>query len=377
MSLKEYRSSPQGNVSSPFSEGYIFARDRITGSPFVVYTAPDRLGIREQRDFKFTFRINDNEAKENVLGTFRRAQEQYNFYRKQRLCVTKKGIEFLPLITMTWNDIFLAPNIIKEIDTNIIGYFNKMNEWKELGLPLTRSILLSGKPGVGKTLIGKVLADQLEGITFIWVTGESQEAPEKIFAFARSNTPCILFFEDLDFIGQSRFVMSSSALAELLSQLDGFRENTHIVVVATTNNPEALDEALIDRPGRFDRHVCIKPPDESLRRKILMKYLGKVFIEEEETVLRDITMSTDGFTGAHLREVAFGTKIEAVNNGRPVTNGTIHIKHEDFEKSIDALKKVRPELGFMTKIPHEKINGETPKRTFPGGEAGSGKLQRD
>ena len=210
-----------------------------------------------------------------------------------------------------------------------------------IGIKPPTGILLSGVPGTGKTLIAKAIAHE-SGVNFLSVSGSDfQEIfvgngarhVRQIFKIARQNTPCIVFIDEFDAIGQRRDARDSSSedgrtINAVLKELDGFTERTGIFVLAATNYPDKLDPA-VTRSGRFDREIVISPPKNWETRKELFELYLKDKKVDETVDLDTIAKSTTGFTGADVKTVCNEAGLVALSKGH------VYISHDDIEEAID------------------------------------------
>ncbi|MGQ9583367.1 MAG: CDC48 family AAA ATPase [Thermoplasmatota archaeon] len=175
-----------------------------------------------------------------------------------------------------------------------------------------RGILLHGPPGTGKTLLARAVATESEanfisikGPEFLskWV-GESERAVRETFRKARQAAPCVVFLDELDAIAPTRGAgfgdshVTERVISQLLTELDGLVELTGVTVIAATNRPDIVDAALL-RPGRFDRHIFIPPPDREARRKILEVHTRSKPLAKDVS-LEELAKKTEGFTGADI-----------------------------------------------------------------------------
>ena len=182
------------------------------------------------------------------------------------------------------------------------------------GVRRRAGLILAGPPGTGKSSIGRELAETLS-CTLIWVTPGDLEGPfevTEIFAIARWLAPTVVFIEDLDFIAESRsrYTTSNLRLAALMNELDGVAGDRSILTIATTNRLEVVEEAVCNRPGRFDQILRIEPPDAATRRELLLHRLRHAQVTPED--LDWAVAELDGATGAEIEEVAAGAIAAAV-----------------------------------------------------------------
>ena len=161
---------------------------------------------------------------------------------------------------------------------------------------------------------------------------------KEIFEMAKRNAPCILFIDEIDAIGQKRSTHSyndqdrEQTLNQLLIEMDGFANDTGIIVIGATNRVDMLDAALL-RPGRFDRQVYIELPDMAGRREILDLYAKKVKVGDTVN-MQDIARGTTGFSGADLENLLNEAALHAVRNGRN------EITPADIEEARDKIKSI-------------------------------------
>jgi SpoVK/Ycf46/Vps4 family AAA+-type ATPase len=198
-------------------QGFIFARDRETSVPFAVELRQVEEEVPTQT-VAFHFRNDRPDVKERMLKKFKDAISIYSPYRSKKTWFGRE-VGFLPRQNVSWDDLILPQFVLDHLDRYVVDFFRNKDAWRAHGAPMHRSILLSGKPGVGKTLIGKVLADTLEGISFLWVTPAANYLIPEAFSMARELAPSIIFFEDLDFLAASRYGMVSSRLGDFLTEL--------------------------------------------------------------------------------------------------------------------------------------------------------------
>jgi cell division protease FtsH len=206
---------------------------------------------------------------------------------------------------------------VKEECTDIIHFIQNQTLFQQTNTKIPKGILMEGPPGTGKTLLAKIIASETNA-HFISVTGSSfvelyvgigASRIRKLFKEAKKYKQCIIFIDEIDTIGKQRsYSVAPSGngndereqtLNQLLAEMDGFEENTNIIVLAATNRIEILDNALL-RPGRFDRIIRIPLPDHSSRMDIIQLYLRQKQLGNQTMEIRHIADMTEGFTGAEL-----------------------------------------------------------------------------
>jgi hypothetical protein len=244
---------------------------------------------------------------------------------------------------VTWDDISLPEPARKLILANTVGMLEKRELYRRHGVPLKRGVLLHGEPGTGKTMIGKALAG-MNLATFLWVTAadvSDTARMKRLFELARELSPTILFLEDLDLYAGERGenLVGGPALGELLGQMDGLADNDGLIFIATTNDLNAIEPAVRERPSRFDVVLEIGPPDRAGRRQILSRLLQSA--EPGEERLDSAADLTAGLTGAQLREIAFLALQRAIDRAPGDHPGPVTLEEEDLKLAVDKLAGLR------------------------------------
>ena len=239
----------------------------------------------------------------------------------------------------------------------IVDFLKEPKKYSKMGARVPKGVLLCGKPGTGKTLIARAIAGEanvpfisMSGSEFIEMfAGLGASRVRKLFEKAQKLSPCIIFIDEIDAIGSRRTSNSGAdtennqTLNQLLVEMDGFDTDTSIIVIAATNRPEMLDEALL-RPGRFDRNITIGLPDIKDREQILKIHSENKKLAENVD-LKSVAEDTAGFTGAELENILNESAIYAA--GRKHKS----ITQKDIE---DAVKKVTVGLEKKEKVVSEK-----------------------
>ena len=260
--------------------------------------------------------------------------------------------------TETWDDVGGLEEAKQQLREVIEWPLKYPELYSHLNANPPNGILMHGLPGTGKTLLAKALAHESE-INFIsvkgpeflskWV-GESEKAVRETFRKARSASPCIIFFDEIDAIAGVRGRNSSSqateqVVSQLLTEMDGLEGLKDVILLAATNRPDMLDPALL-RSGRFGRHIEIPMPDKESRKAIFKIHLTNKPLGKNVD-LDKLAEDLDGYTGADIQalseEATLLTIREAVANPEIITNNaesvkSVEITREILIKSIEKIK---------------------------------------
>lgn len=229
----------------------------------------------------------------------------------------------------------------KELE-EIVDFLKNGEKYIKLGAKIPKGVLLVGVPGTGKTLMAKAVAGEA-GVPFFSISGSDfvemfvgvgASRVRDLFEQAKKHQPCIIFIDEIDAVGRQRGAglggghdEREQTLNQLLVEMDGFDENVNIIVIAATNRPDILDNALL-RPGRFDRQIVINRPDILGREQILMVHAKNKPLADEVD-LKVLAKRTPGFTGADLQNLLNEAALLAARYNKT------KIQMIDLEEAID------------------------------------------
>ncbi|MGE3852373.1 MAG: AAA family ATPase [Planctomycetota bacterium] len=310
---------------------------------------------------------------------------------------------FLELEPHNWDELILSPDRMKELKRNTVELLEKLPIYQRNNLPLKRGLILAGPPGTGKTLAGKVLAQDLAGrrltvpaprrpalnapsnlvqrvpfaagadaaattkdkeiryverpTTFLWVSPKDIEGPysvEAVYNLARRCTPTVVFFEDMDLYLKDREegYRDNPILGEFLNQLDGPVENAGVITILTTNYLDTIEQALKDRPGRFDVVIRFDLPDAECRELLLRRYTKSY--KTGKMPWTKLAGNTKEMSGAQIRELISQAAIHALEEGSLDKQQMVLLKESHFSRALKTLTRRSDErIGFNPPAPKE------------------------
>ncbi len=235
-------------------------------------------------------------------------------------------------LAITFDDVAGIEEAVEETK-EVVDFLQSPEKYQRLGGRIPRGVLLVGPPGTGKTLLAKAIAGEagvpffsLSGSDFVEMfVGVGAARVRDMFAQAEAKAPCIIFIDELDALGKSRGSSMvgghderEQTLNALLVEMDGFEPNLGIIVIAATNRPEMLDEALM-RPGRFDRQVLVDRPDVKGREDILKVHVKNVKLDPS-VKLDQVAAITPGFAGADLSNLVNEAALLAARKDKPAVS---------------------------------------------------------
>ena len=298
---------------------------------------------------------------------------------------------FVEVPDVTYDDVGGLEEVKQELVEAVEWPLQYPQVFEELNTEPAKGILMYGPPGTGKTLLAKAVANASDS-NFISVkgpellnkyVGESEKGVREVFKKARQNSPTIIFFDEIDSIAPERggsmdTQVTERVVSQLLTELDGIEELKDVKVIAATNRPDRIDNALL-RPGRLDSLVEVPIPDEEARREILRIHTrGSPLADGVD--LNETAGETEGYTGSDLEALARVASMNAmrgfIESVEPdeidASVGNVRITEEDFEKALDKVKASLDEEDMeryeeiAEEIDSEKVEDkrEEPEKTF-------------
>jgi len=246
-------------------------------------------------------------------------------------------------VKVTFNDVAGCEEAKEEV-FEIVEFLRDPGKFQKLGGKIPRGVLLAGSPGTGKTLLAKAIAGEakvpffsISGSDFVEMfVGVGASRVRDMFEQAKKHAPCIIFIDEIDAVGRKRGSgmgggndEREQTLNQLLVEMDGFEGTEGVIVVAATNRPDVLDEALL-RPGRFDRQVVVPLPDVRGREQILKVHMRKVPLGEDVKPAI-LARGTPGFSGADLANLVNEAALFSARGDKRV------VSMEEFEKAKDKI----------------------------------------
>ena len=244
-------------------------------------------------------------------------------------------------VKVTFKDVAGIDEEKQELE-EIVDFLKNGEKYIKLGAKIPKGVLLVGVPGTGKTLMAKAVAGEA-GVPFFSISGSDfvemfvgvgASRVRDLFEQAKKHQPCIIFIDEIDAVGRQRGAgmggghdEREQTLNQLLVEMDGFDENTNIIVIAATNRPDILDNALL-RPGRFDRQIVVHRPDILGREQILNVHAKNKPLADDVD-LKVLAKRTPGFTGADLQNLLNEAALLAARSNKE------KIEMADLEEAID------------------------------------------
>ena len=326
---------------------------RLRAPPQVIGTVTDvledgRVSIKSSSGPDFVVHISEGIDKDSLEVGERVALHRQTLAVLETLPSTKDplvmGAEVERKPTETYKDIGGLVNELEELRSTVELPMLYPKRFTNVGIEPPKGVLLVGPPGTGKTLMAKAVANATNA-TFIRLIGselvqkyigEGARLVRELFQLAQEKAPSIIFIDELDAVGAKRMDVGTTGdrevqrtLMQLLGELDGFTPRGKVSIMAASNRPDILDEALL-RPGRFDRIIKIPLPEEDARLKII-KIHASGMSTQKGVNYKKLAGDTEGLSGADLRALCVEAGMNAISAKRPKVNS------KDFTEALDKI----------------------------------------
>lgn len=292
---------------------WVFQNARSKHKPAIIHLEYDR-----QNDYlHMELAAHEEELADDLAAWVAEQYVQTSIYRGQMLSVTyesgsrdsdddvekqdklRLGFKVAPPIER--KDFVVDDSVFGALWRNVVDLHRRRNVLKANGVPVRRGVLLYGPPGTGKTYACRYMCGELPNVTRLLVSGSALPHVGKIFQIARTYQPALIVLEDVDLIFSSREIsLHSSALGDLLDQMDGLRPSDDIGVILTTNSIDRMEQAIKDRPGRISQCIFMGPPSDSLRRRYIEHHGSQYDLDEVD--MPDLVKRSRGTTPAFIKE---------------------------------------------------------------------------
>ncbi len=316
---------------------------KVYKNAMLMYERPSKeklcVSINKYGPREIVYRVYAPQGTDSVLQEWIKFAHSHNMYKGKKI---DADCQFLKLKNITWDDLILPVETKKLIRSRV----NEMFELKEFldanDVPLKGGVILAGPPGTGKTVLCKILAKELDA-TVIYAmpdhlgrTGDIKRVCE----MAKDLAPCVMMIEDIDYIAEERdHSRNAGGVIELMNYLDGVQEFNNVITLATTNAQEKIEEALKNRPGRFDRVVQVPRPDKECRKRMLTTFTQKYTLEGD--IDWDLLVEkTDKLSGAHVKDLVKTAVLHAIRE-RSI---------DDKKKAILMMKHFKTALSEISNV---------------------------
>jgi SpoVK/Ycf46/Vps4 family AAA+-type ATPase len=326
-------SSP-GKSFTIYIKAFIFMENKKTNERIALFTSPNYDGSMQN------YSIFALKSPKDFWEKWLSYSKQNNFYKGQKI---NPLCNFLELNKKTnWDSIIIAPKIKKVIKRNVHNLYSNRDILAKNKISIKRGIILCGVPGTGKTMLCKVLANEMP-MTIIYVLPSDIRRicdVSRICEMAKDLSPTLLILEDIDYIAEDRDFSGhgGNLCIELMNRMDGLQEEfKNVITIATTNMIDKVEKAIKNRPGRFDKVIEVDVPAAKEREKMI-EIFTKSFKLHKDVDIKAIVKKTKGMPGAFIFHISEYAAILAIEDKSMNKNDIAIVKQKHFEEAIEELK---------------------------------------
>jgi hypothetical protein len=326
--------SAPGKSFTIYKKAFIFMENKKTGERIALFTSPNYDG--SMQNYSIFALKNPKTFWEKWLSY----SKENNFYRGQKI---NPLCNFLELNKKTdWNSIIIAPKIKKVIKRNVHNLYSNRDILAKNKISIKRGIILCGVPGTGKTMLCKVLANEMP-MTIIYVLPSDIRRicdVSRICEMAKDLSPTLLILEDIDYIAEDRDFSGhgGNLCIELMNRMDGLQEEfKNVITIATTNMIDKVEKAIKNRPGRFDKVIEVDVPAAKERKKMIEMFT-KNFKLHKDVDIKAIVKETEGMPGAFIFHISEYAAILAIEDKSMDKKDIAIVKQEHFNEAIEESK---------------------------------------
>jgi len=320
------------NIFKGYKQGSIFytSEDGTKKIVIIIHESYNSSG--------FTYSLYHNIDNDTLLKDWIDLADKKNFYKGKKV---DASCRFLELANHSWEDVILPDKTLDVIKNNVLDLFNYADTFRKFGISMKRGIILHGPPGTGKTQVCKAIANEAN-VSVLYVLPSDFQSDRggvrRVTQMAKDLAPCILIIEDMDWIAKNRHSsMIAGFTMELMNQLDGLEEFGEIVTIGTTNALQDLENAVKNRPGRFDRVIEIPYPKQEQREAMIKLFTSNFTLRDVN--IEKIAKTFDNLSGAHVQDICQTAAHFAVRDGSIESNDEeLIITEEHFKKAWKEVK---------------------------------------